>query len=80
MTCVTSLTYNFCSQTVFSTDLYDGMTVPTLNTANVTVSRTNFIGDSRTLVNDATILSADNYAYNGVYHAIDRVLLPYSYV
>ena len=65
------LTYHVVPGAVMSTDLSDGMTAATVNGAEVTIG----VGDTVT-VNDATVVSADIEASNGVIHVIDSVILP----
>lgn len=65
------LTYHVVPGAVMSGDLSDGMTATTVNGADVTVT----IGDS-VMVNDATVVTPDVEASNGVIHVIDTVLMP----
>lgn len=65
------LTYHVVAGKVMSTDLSDGMSAATVNGAEVTIS----LGDS-VMVNDATVVSADIEASNGVIHVLDKVILP----
>ncbi len=67
------LTYHVVSGKVMSTDLSDGMTVATLNGAQLTIT---IDADGKVMVNDATVLTPDIEASNGVIHEIDTVLLP----
>ena len=60
------------SGNVLSTDLSDGMMVPTLNEIELTVS----IEGMTVMIDLATVTQADIIASNGVVHVIDRVLLP----
>ena len=66
------LTYHVVGSTALSTDLSDGMTVTTLNGADVTVT----INDEGVFINDAQVTVVDIMADNGVVHVIDAVLLP----
>ena len=60
------------SGNVLSTDLSDGMMVPTLNETELTVS----IDGMTVMIDLATVTQADVIASNGVVHVIDKVLLP----
>ncbi|MEJ6614832.1 MAG: fasciclin domain-containing protein, partial [Saprospiraceae bacterium] len=66
------LLYHVASGTALSTDLSDGMMVPTLNGKSVMVT----INDVGVFINDAQVIFADIPADNGVVHVIDAVLLP----
>ena len=66
------LLYHVASGTALSTDLSDGMMVPTLNGNSVTVT----INDNGVFINDAQVTIADIVTDNGVVHVIDTVLLP----
>ena len=68
---VAILTYHVVPGAVMSTDLSDGMTAATVQGADITVS----LGDS-VMVNDATVVTADIEASNGVIHVIDSVIMP----
>ncbi len=57
---------------VLSTDLSDGMMVPTLNETELIVS----IDGMTVMIDLATVTQADLTASNGVVHIIDKVLLP----
>ena len=50
----------------------DGQSVTTVNGADVAIS----VDDGTVMVNDATVVTADIEASNGVIHVIDTVLLP----
>ena len=50
----------------------DGQSVATVNGAEVAIS----VADGAVMVNDATVVTADIAASNGVIHVIDTVLLP----
>eukprot|EP00584_Thalassiosira_punctigera_P005130 CAMPEP_0172536318 /NCGR_PEP_ID=MMETSP1067-20121228/8099_1 /TAXON_ID=265564 ORGANISM="Thalassiosira punctigera, Strain Tpunct2005C2" /NCGR_SAMPLE_ID=MMETSP1067 /ASSEMBLY_ACC=CAM_ASM_000444 /LENGTH=337 /DNA_ID=CAMNT_0013321369 /DNA_START=176 /DNA_END=1189 /DNA_ORIENTATION=+ len=71
------LRYHVLGTEVFASDLKDGMTVPTLNSENITINldppRVN--GNSNILVGDGL---ADLKVDNGVIHGIDSVLTPTS--
>lgn len=60
------------SGNVLSTDLSDGMMVPTLNETELTVS----IDGMTVMIDLATVTQADLIASNGVVHVINKVLLP----
>ncbi|ROU01012.1 fasciclin domain-containing protein [Histidinibacterium lentulum] len=66
------LTYHVVAGSVMSGDLSDGMTAETVNGAEITIS----IDGDTVMVNDATVVTADIEASNGVIHVIDGVLLP----
>ena len=65
------LLHHVHSGNVMSTDLSDGMEVPTLNETNLTVS----IDGMTIKIDFATVTQADLTASNGVVHIIDKVLL-----
>lgn len=60
------------SSVLYSTDLSDGATVPTLNGGSVTVH----ITDGKVFVNSAQVVIPDVLVANGVVHVIDNVLNP----
>jgi len=60
------------SGNVLSTDLENGMGVPTLNNTELTVT----IDGMTVMIDLATVTQADLIASNGVVHVIDKVLLP----
>ena len=60
------------SGNVLSTDLSNGMMVPTLNDTELAVS----IDGMTVMIDLATVTQADLIASNGVVHVIDKVLLP----
>ena len=67
------LTYHVVSGKVMSTDLTDGMTATTLNSANLSISISE---DGVVSINDAVVIIADVPVSNGVIHVIDKVLIP----
>ena len=67
------LTYHVVPGKVMSSDLSDDMTASTVQGGDVTIDL-----DSGVMVNDATVVSADIEASNGVIHVIDKVILPAS--
>ncbi len=64
------LTYHVVSGAVMAADLADG-DVPTVQGENVTVDLTDGVK-----FNNATVVTADVTASNGVIHAVDAVLVP----
>jgi transforming growth factor-beta-induced protein len=69
-TLTTILQYHVVEGAVLSTDLTEGE-VPTLQGEAVTVSLSDGV-----MINDATVITPDVQASNGVVHIIDSVLLP----
>ncbi len=65
------LTYHVVPGAVMSTDLSDDMTAATVQGGDIMIDL-----DSGVMVNDATVVSADIEASNGVIHVIDKVILP----
>lgn len=65
------LTYHVVPGKVMSTDLSDGMTATTVQGGDLTVDLSDGVK-----INDATVVSADIEASNGVIHVIDSVILP----
>lgn len=65
------LTYHVVPGKVMSTDLTEGMTAATVNSADVTITL-----DGGAKVNGANITTADIEATNGVIHVIDTVIMP----
>lgn len=70
---VAILTYHVVGGAIRSTDLSDGMAAPTVNGANITVK---ISPDSKVMINDANVVTANVEASNGVVHIIDKVILP----
>ena len=68
---VAILTYHVVPGAVKSTDLTDGMKATTVEGGELTVT----LGDA-VKVNDATVVTPDIEASNGVIHVIDTVLMP----
>ncbi|MBE2240549.1 MAG: fasciclin domain-containing protein [Caldilineaceae bacterium] len=66
------LLYHVVPGKVMSTDLSDGMTADTVQGSPVTFT----IADGAVKVNDATVVTADIEASNGVIHVIDAVIMP----
>ena len=67
------LTYHVVSGMIMSTDLSDGMTLPTVQGENLTITITE---DDTVMINDAKVVQADMVVKNGVIHFIDTVLMP----
>lgn len=71
------LTHHVANGTVYSTDLSDGQSIPTLQGDNVTI---NINGDVVTVTSSdgvvAEVTVTDIVASNGVVHVIDEVLVP----
>ena len=65
------LTYHVVPGKVMSTDLSNDMMAGTVNGADVTI-----MTEGGVMVNDATVITADVEASNGVIHVIDKVILP----
>lgn len=70
----TILTYHVVPGTVLAADVVglDGTEVTTVNGAPVTVT----VEGDTVMINDATVVTTDIMASNGVIHVIDAVLLP----
>ncbi|WP_407654431.1 fasciclin domain-containing protein [Catalinimonas niigatensis] len=66
------LTYHVVSGDVESSGLSDGMSVATVEGSDIDVS----IDGASVMVNEASVVSADVDASNGVVHVIDQVILP----
>lgn len=67
------LTYHVVPGKVMSGDLSDDMTAATVQGGEITIDL-----DNGVMVNDATVVTADVEAGNGVIHVIDKVILPAS--
>jgi len=65
------LTYHVVPGKVMSGDLADNMMAATANGAEVKIMTSGGV-----MVNDASVVSADIEASNGVIHVIDKVILP----
>ncbi len=65
------LTYHVLPGKVMSADLQDGMKAKTVQGSEVTIDL-----DGGAKVNDATVVTADVAADNGVIHVIGKVILP----
>jgi uncharacterized surface protein with fasciclin (FAS1) repeats len=65
------LLYHVVSGKVMSTDLSDGLMAPTLNGKEIAFDITDGVK-----ANNATVVTADVEASNGVVHIIDEVLIP----
>ena len=65
------LTYHVVAGEVMSTDLVDDMKAATVNGAEITVEL-----DNGVMINEASVITADIDASNGVIHVIDAVILP----
>ena len=68
---VSILTYHVIAGKVMSTDLTDDMEAATVQGETVTIDL-----DNGVMVEEATVVSADIEASNGVIHVIDKVILP----
>jgi uncharacterized surface protein with fasciclin (FAS1) repeats len=68
---VAVLTYHVVAGKVMSTDLTEGMTAPTVQGSDITITL-----EGGPKVNGAVISAADIVASNGVIHVIDSVILP----
>ena len=65
------LTYHVIPGKIMSSDLVDGMMATTVQGNDVTV----MLGD-QVMVNNASVVTADIEASNGVIHVVDSVILP----
>lgn len=68
---VSILTYHVVPGKVMSGDLTDDMMATTVEGDDITIDL-----DNGVMVNDATVVTADVEASNGVIHVIDKVLMP----
>ena len=68
---VSVLTYHVVPGKVMSTDLTDDMMAATVQGSDVTIDL-----DNGVMVQDATVVTPDIEASNGVIHVIDKVILP----
>ena len=66
------LTYHVVPMEAMSGDLTDGQEIETVNGEMLTVS----IDGDTVMINEATVVTPDVAASNGVIHAIDTVLMP----
>jgi len=76
---VTVLQYHAAAGAVFSRSLTNNQAIPMLNAQTVKVGIAGSVvtfSDNQATPTVATVTSADNAAYNGVAHVIDKVLLP----
>jgi len=65
------LTYHVVAGKVMSTDLSDGMMAATVEGSEITIGTMDGVK-----INDATVVTADIEASNGVIHVIDSVIMP----
>ena len=71
--------YHALGSKVLSTDLVDGMMVPTLNGENITINLDPpRINEDSMIITDDQVTLVDIEADNGVIHGIDNVLAPKS--
>ncbi|MEM9349623.1 MAG: fasciclin domain-containing protein [Pseudomonadota bacterium] len=68
---VSILTYHVVPGKVMSTDLSDDMMAATVQGGEIMIDL-----DNGVMINDASVVSADIEASNGVIHVIDKVILP----
>lgn len=68
---VAILTYHVVPGKVMSTDLSDDMTAATVQGGDIMIDL-----DNGVMINDASVVTADIEASNGVIHVIDKVILP----
>ena len=68
---VSILTYHVVPGKVMSTDLSDDMMAKTVEGAEIKVDL-----DNGVMINDASVVTADIAADNGVIHVIDKVIMP----
>jgi len=69
------LLYHVVSGKAMSTDLVDGMRLPTLNGEYVNVDLSEGV-----MINESSVVSADIQAVNGVIHVIDQILVPSNFM
>ena len=69
---VAILTYHVVAGKVMSTDITGDMQPSTVNGSALNITLKN----GKVMINDATVISADIDADNGVIHVIDKVLIP----
>ena len=69
---VAILTYHVVAGKVMSTDITGDMQPSTVNGSALNITLKN----GKVMINDATVISADIDADNGVIHVIDNVLIP----
>ena len=69
---VAILTYHVVAGKVMSTDITDNMQPSTVNGSTINIKLSN----GKVMINDATVITADVDADNGVIHVIDKVLIP----
>ncbi|MGR3466264.1 MAG: fasciclin domain-containing protein [Shimia sp.] len=68
---VSILTYHVIPGEVMSSDLSDDMTAATVNGQDIMIDL-----DNGVMVEEATVVTADIEASNGIIHVIDQVLMP----
>ncbi|MDE4173259.1 fasciclin domain-containing protein [Phaeobacter sp. PT47_59] len=68
---ISILTYHVVPGKVMSTDLSDDMSAATVQGGTIMIDL-----DKGVMVNDASVVTADIEAGNGVIHVIDKVILP----
>lgn len=68
---VSILTYHVVAGKVMSTDLTDDMMATTVQGTDIMIDL-----DNGVMVNEATVVTADIEASNGVIHVIDQVIMP----
>ena len=66
------LTYHVVSGKTMAADLKDGQMITTVEGSKLKVT----IKDGKVMINNATVISADVPASNGVIHIIDKVVMP----
>ena len=65
------LLYHVVNGKAMSTDLSDGMQIPTLNGESLNIDLSDGV-----MINDSSVVNADIQAVNGVIHVIDKILVP----